>query len=67
MNFIGIGLTSFAMLGAAVGIGLIFGNAVQGVSRNPSAEPKIFKLAIIGAALAELMGLLGFVIAMLLQ
>ena len=60
LKYVGAGLMSLGMLGAAVGIGLIFNGASAGVARNPSAEAKIFKTAIIGAVLAELMGLLAF-------
>lgn len=60
LKYIGAGIMAFGMMGAAIGIGLIFGGATQGVARNPSAEGKIFKTAIIGAVFAELMGLLAF-------
>ncbi|PIR34469.1 MAG: F0F1 ATP synthase subunit C [Alphaproteobacteria bacterium CG11_big_fil_rev_8_21_14_0_20_44_7] len=66
LKFVGAGLMTFGMLGAAVGIGLIFGKAAEGIARNPSAEAKIFKVAIFGAVLAELMGLFAFVGMMLL-
>jgi F-type H+-transporting ATPase subunit c len=39
---------------------------LDGVARNPSAEPKMAKYAFIGAALAEAMGLFAFVIAMIM-
>lgn len=60
LKYIGAGIMAFGMLGAAIGIGLIFNGASQGVARNPNAEAKIFKTAIIGAVFAELMGLLAF-------
>ena len=60
LKFIGAGLMSFGMLGAAIGIGLIFNGAASGVARNPSAQKQIFGTAIIGAVFAELMGLLAF-------
>ena len=66
LKFIGAGLTAFGMLGAAIGIGNIFGNAAAGIARNPSAESKIRGVAILGAVFAELMGLLAFVGMMLL-
>jgi F-type H+-transporting ATPase subunit c len=61
IKYIGAGLMAFGMLGAAIGIGLIFGNAAAGVARNPSAAPQIQKIAIFGTVFAELMGLLAFV------
>lgn len=66
LKFIGIGLTSIAMLGAALGIGNIFSSLLKGIARNPSAEEKLMKAAFIGAGLAEAMGLFAFLIALLL-
>ena len=67
MKFIGVGLMSFAMLGAAMGVGKIFASLLDGIARNPSAAPELQKYAFIGAGLAEAMGLFAFVIAMLLM
>lgn len=67
LKFIGVGLTSIAMLGAALGIGNIFSSLLDGIARNPSAEDKLMKGAFIGAALAEAMGLFAFLIALLLM
>lgn len=61
LKYIGAGIMAFGMLGAAIGIGLIFSAAAAGVARNPSADNKIFKTALIGAVFAELMGLFSFV------
>lgn len=67
MKFIGMGLVSLGMLGAAIGVGIIFGNAAQGIARNPAAESRVFKVAILGAALSEFMGLLSFVLGILIM
>ena len=61
IKYIGAGLMAFGMMGAAIGIGLIFAGASAGVARNPSAQDKVFKTALIGAVFAELMGLFSFV------
>jgi F-type H+-transporting ATPase subunit c len=66
LKFIAVGLMAFGMLGAAIGVGTIFAALVNGVARNPSAEPQMLKNAIIGAGLAEAMGLFAFVLAMIL-
>ena len=66
LKFIGVGLMAFGMLGAAVGIGTIFGSLVKAIARNPSAADQMQRMAFIGAGLAEAMGLFSFVIAMLL-
>lgn len=66
IKFIAVGLMAFGMLGAALGIGNIFASASTAVARNPAAEEKIFKYAIIGAGLAEAMGLFSFAVALIL-
>lgn len=66
LKFIGVGLTSFGMLGAAIGVANIFVALLNGIARNPSAEPKLAKYFIIGAALSEFMGLLAAIIAILM-
>ena len=66
LKYVGVGLTSIAMLGAAIGVGNIFAALLNGVSRNPSVEPKLVKSAFIGAGLSEAMGLFAFVIAIIL-
>jgi F-type H+-transporting ATPase subunit c len=66
LKYIGVGLCSIGMLGAAIGIGSIFSALLNGIARNPSAEDKLMKSAFIGAGLAEAMGLFAFLIALLL-
>lgn len=67
LKFIGMGLVALGMLGAAIGVGIIFGNAAQGVARNPGAVGQIRGVAILGAALAEFMGLLSFVLGIMIM
>ena len=67
LKFIGMGLSALGMLGAAIGAGLIFSGAAQGVARNPAAVGQIRGIAILGAVFAELMGLLSFVIGILIM
>jgi F-type H+-transporting ATPase subunit c len=66
MQLVGAGLTAIGTGAAAIGVGLIFGNFVNGALRNPSAAAGQFTNAIIGAALAEGLGIFAFVIALLL-
>jgi F-type H+-transporting ATPase subunit c len=66
LKFIAVGLMALGMVGAAIGVGNIFSSAVSAISRNPSAESKIFKYAIIGAGLTEAMGIFSFAIALIL-
>ncbi len=67
LKYIGMGLTTIGMLGAALGVGNVFSSFLNGIARNPSAEGKMTKFAFIGAALAEFMGLLAFVVAILIM
>ncbi|MDZ5762273.1 ATP synthase subunit c [Candidatus Cyrtobacter comes] len=65
-KFIAIGLMAFGMMGAAIGVGLIFSALLKSIARNPSATQELTKGAFIGAGLAEAMGLFAFLIALLL-
>ncbi len=66
IKFIGVGLTSLTMIGAALGVGNIFSTMLDGIARNPESEDKLKKYVYTGAALAEAMGLFAFVLALLL-
>lgn len=66
LKYIGVGLMAFGMLGAAIGVGNIFASLLNSIARNPSAADQLQRMALIGAGLAEAMGLFAFVIAMLL-
>lgn len=65
LKYIGVGLTTLGMFGAAIGVGNIFAAMLNGIARNPSAEPKLSKYVYVGAGLAEAMGLFALVIALL--
>ncbi len=67
LKFVGMGLATLGMLGAAVGVGLVFGALVDGLARNPSAKSQMMVPAFIGAAFAEFMGLLAFVVAIMIS
>ncbi len=55
-KYIGAGLATIGMGGAAIGVGAIFGQFLSGALRNPSAADGQFGRAFIGAALAEGLG-----------
>jgi len=55
---IGFGL---AAIGPGVGIGIIFGNGVQAIARQPEAYGVIRQNMILGFALAEALALIGVV------
>ncbi|MBA2628696.1 MAG: F0F1 ATP synthase subunit C [Rickettsiaceae bacterium] len=65
-KYIGAGFMAFGMVGAALGVGNIFSSLLNSIARNPSATDQLQRMALIGAGLAEAMGLFSFVIAMLL-
>ncbi len=62
-KMIGAGIAATALIGAGIGIGIIFGNYVSAAIRNPSAAAGQFGNALLGFALAEATGLFGFVLA----
>ncbi len=66
LKYIGAGLMAIGMMGASIGVGNIFASLIQGISRNPSLEDRLQRVAFIGAGLAEAMGLFSFIIAILL-
>ncbi|HEV7227418.1 MULTISPECIES: F0F1 ATP synthase subunit C [Brevundimonas] len=63
---IGAGLAMTGMIGAGIGVGNIFGNFLAGALRNPSAAASQVGNLFVGAALAEALGILAFVIGFLL-
>ena len=66
LKFVGVGLTTLGMLGAAIGVGNIFAAMLNGLARNPAAESKLAKYIYIGAGLSEAMGLFALVLAFIL-
>ena len=65
-KMIGAGLACIALAGAGLGIGNIFGNYLSGALRNPSAADSQRVNLLLGFALAEATGLIGFAVAMLI-
>jgi len=53
-------------IGPGVGIGVVFGALILGVTRNPSLLGQLFSYAILGFAFAEATGLFTFMMAFLL-
>lgn len=66
LKYIGAGLATLAMLGAALGVSNIFASFLDAAMRNPSAAPQQQTNLLIGFALVEALGILGFVIAILM-
>lgn len=64
---IGAGLATLGMIGAGIGVGNIFGSFLSGALRNPSAAAAQIGNLFVGAALAEALGILAFVLGILLK
>jgi F-type H+-transporting ATPase subunit c len=62
---IGAGLATFGLAGAGIGIGIIFGALIYGISRNPNLQGELFKTAILGFALTEAIALFSLMISFL--
>ena len=63
---IGAGLACFALAGAGIGIGLVFGSFLQGALRNPAAAAGQTTNLLLGFALCEATGLFGLVVALII-
>lgn len=63
---IGAGLSTLGLVGAGVGIGLIFGSLIYSLSRNPNLKDEMFRFAILGFALTEAIALFSLMIAFLI-
>lgn len=67
LELLGAGLAvAISCCGAGVGIGMAVSKAMEGIARQPEAEPKITKNLLLGCALAEATAIYGFVIALLI-
>ncbi len=65
-KYIGAGLAAMGMIGAGIGLGVLFGNFLNGALRNPSAAPSQQPMLFLGLALTEALGIFAFVIALLI-
>jgi F-type H+-transporting ATPase subunit c len=61
-QLIGAGLSTISLVGSGVGIGVVFGALIIGVSNNPMASRQLFLYAILGFALTEAIALFGLMI-----
>lgn len=65
-KYIGAGISTLALGGAAIAIALVFVALINGTSRNPSLRSILFPQAILGFALAEACGLFALMISFIL-
>ena len=64
-KIIGTGLATTGLIGAGVGIGVVFGALILGVARNPSLRGQLFNYAILGFAFSEAIRLFALMIVLL--
>lgn len=62
----GAGLATIGLIGAGIGIGIVFGALILGVARNPSIKGQLFSYAILGFALSEATALFALMMGLLL-
>ena len=63
LKAVGAGAACSGLIGAGVGIGLVFGSLLRAYSVNPKVKNQLFAYAILGFALSEAIGLLALVMA----
>jgi len=66
LKMVGGGLSTIALGGACIGAGIVFGQLIAGVARNPSLRPQLFTLAILGFSLVEAVSLFALMISFLI-
>ena len=65
---IGKGLVyGLAAIGPGIGIGIVFGKAIEAIARQPEAQGLVTPVMYVGFALAEALALLGFVLFFILK
>ncbi len=65
-RYIGAGLATMGVIGAGVGLGVLFGGYLQGALRNPTAAPSQQPMLFLGMALTEAMGIFALVLAFII-
>jgi len=65
-KLLGSGLATIGLVGAGAGVGVVFGSLLIAVARNPDQLNNLFRLAILGFALTEAVGLLALMMAFLI-
>ena len=65
-KLVGSGLATIGVVGAGIGIGIIFAGVIISTSRNPGKTRDYERYMWLGFALTEAMGLLAIMMAMLI-
>lgn len=63
LKAVGAGAACSGLIGAGVGIGIVFGSLLRAYATNPKLKNQLFAYAILGFALSEAIGLLALVMA----
>ncbi|OSM06203.1 ATP synthase F0 subunit C [Magnetofaba australis] len=66
-SYIGMGLAAAGMAGSGLGLGFLFGKAIEAIARQPGAESQLTKYMWIGAAFVEAVALYGMVLAFIMM
>ena len=65
-KLVGAGMAASGMIGAGIGLGVLFGNYLQAAIRNPAGAASQQTMLFLGMALTETMGLFAFVVSLLI-
>ena len=65
-KYIGAGLATSGLIGAGVGLGILFGNYLSAAIRNPSAAAGQQPMLFLGLALTEALGIFALVLAFII-
>lgn len=65
-KYIGAGLATMGLIGAGVGLGVLFGQYLSGAMRNPSAAPGAQPMLFLGLALTEALGIFALVMGFII-
>ena len=65
-KYIGAGLATMGLIGAGVGLGVLFGNYLASAIRNTSAAASQQPMLFLGLALTEALGIFALVMAFII-
>ena len=65
-HYVGAGLAMTGLIGAGIGLGILFGNYLQAAMRNPSAAANERPMLFLGFAVTEAMGIFALVMAFII-
>jgi F-type H+-transporting ATPase subunit c len=64
---IGMGLAALGFAGSGLGLGNLFGKAIEAIARQPGAEAQVSKYIWIGMAFVEAIALYGLVVVFIIM